>query len=246
MFPIIPSELEPTWNVPPTLDSEQPKAALLVDAAVPPYVRARFVSKVYALVAFQLFLTTGSVALFVFQPMLHSWALTHGAFASFLGSIWALFLACMFSCARGRHPWNALIFVAFTLAESLSIGTLCGAIDNPSLVLTSIGSGLALFASLSLTTCMRKTSMDITESTPMLILLGAGFVVLFGSLLDVSGFVMLGSALGIVAFSGFVVYDTHQLLTTLGPDDALDAALQLYLDAVNLVLCVMNFGGTDS
>ena len=54
---------------------------------------------------------------------------------------------------------------------------------------------------------------------------------------------------GTVVFSGFVLYDTSLLVHRFGPDEAIDACLILYLDALNLFLSLLGMlqsSGTSS
>ncbi len=47
------------------------------------------------------------------------------------------------------------------------------------------------------------------------------------------------ASLGMLVFSGLVLYDTSLMLKYMGPDDAVIAAVQLYLDFVNLFLYIL-------
>ena len=47
-------------------------------------------------------------------------------------------------------------------------------------------------------------------------------------------------------FSGYVLYDTSTMLLHMTPDDAIVAVIQLYLDVVNLFLCVLQVLDTSA
>lgn len=43
----------------------------------------------------------------------------------------------------------------------------------------------------------------------------------------------------VVIFSGFILYDTQQIMKRLSPDEAIVGALSLYVDIINLFLSVL-------
>merc|ERR1712039_826747 len=61
---------------------------------------------------------------------------------------------------------------------------------------------------------------------------------------------ILYSLFGVVLFCGYIVYDTHRVLRVYGPDDAIMASIELYLDILNLFLYILEFlsrmSGSDS
>ena len=44
---------------------------------------------------------------------------------------------------------------------------------------------------------------------------------------------------GVALFTGFILYDTYMILTKLGVDDYIIAAIELYLDVINLFLMIL-------
>jgi FtsH-binding integral membrane protein len=44
---------------------------------------------------------------------------------------------------------------------------------------------------------------------------------------------------GAVVFSGFIIFDTHIMMTKLSPEEYIMAAINLYLDAINLFLYIL-------
>ena len=50
---------------------------------------------------------------------------------------------------------------------------------------------------------------------------------------------MVFSVGGALLFSGYILYDTSVILHKLGPDDYIVAAINLYLDIVNLFLYLL-------
>ena len=216
---------------------DAPPQPIAPACAVPPYVRAHFVRRVYALVALQLGTTAGAAALCA-GPLRAPVQQYAAPYLLLGGSFVALALACAQPCVRGRAPWNALALAAFTLAESACVGALA-AVAPVGVVVVSATATAALFAGLSLLACALQRPLQ-WEGYCLALLVAAGATAFLGSFFVTSNALALGVGfLGILGFSGLVLHDTTQLLHVYGPDDALDAALQLYLDALNLFLCVM-------
>ena len=44
---------------------------------------------------------------------------------------------------------------------------------------------------------------------------------------------------GVALFVGFILYDTHMIITHLGVDDYIIAAIELYLDVINMFLYIL-------
>ena len=52
--------------------------------------------------------------------------------------------------------------------------------------------------------------------------------------------------LGVVLFSIYIVYDVSMICNKLGYDDYIVAALELYLDIINLFLRILSLNGGES
>ncbi|KAG6766148.1 hypothetical protein POTOM_030215 [Populus tomentosa] len=58
---------------------------------------------------------------------------------------------------------------------------------------------------------------------------------------------MIYGCLGAIVFSGFIVYDTDNLIKRFSYDEYISAAINLYLDIINLFLALLNiFNAVDS
>ena len=44
---------------------------------------------------------------------------------------------------------------------------------------------------------------------------------------------------GVALFVGFILYDTNRVMKIYGPDDAIMASIELYLDILNLFLYIL-------
>merc|ERR1719229_1830563 len=59
-----------------------------------------------------------------------------------------------------------------------------------------------------------------------------------GSMFGFGGGLMY-SACGAILFCGYIVFDTHRVMEVYGPDDAIVAAIELYLDVINLFMYLL-------
>ena len=204
----------------PTLDSPY---------VVPPYVHTQLVRRVYALVSVQL----GATAL-------TAWALAplwvsalQALHVSLLATVVGLGFVCAFASAQGRHPWNLVAFLGITATQAVGMSALC-AVHDPRVVVTCAASAVALFVLLGAGTWVLGRPPHDLEALALSLFLFAGVL---SVLLPVTQSSLWGTA-GVMAMVLFVVHDTGTL-RDLTPDHALDAALQLYLDALNLFACLV-------
>lgn len=51
---------------------------------------------------------------------------------------------------------------------------------------------------------------------------------------------MIYGGLGAIIFSGYIIYDTNNLIKRFSYDDYIWAAVSLYLDIINLFLALLN------
>lgn len=51
------------------------------------------------------------------------------------------------------------------------------------------------------------------------------------------------AAVGAILFAGFIVFDTHMILHKLSPEEYILAAINLYLDILNLFLEILKILG---
>lgn len=188
-----------------------------LDDDTPAYVRTDFVRRVYALVSVQISVTAGVAALthHVVQSPTLSLAGSGCAMACVLGTL----------CARGHHPWNLLLLAALSISEGLALHILAP------VALPAAGSALTLFV---LLTALSWRGVDCSFASAFLLTVGVclPLVVVLPPIHSTLG------ALGVLIACLFVVHDTAALVDVYTPDEAVDAALQLYLDVVQLFVCL--------
>ena len=218
---------------------------LLVDAT--PDIRSGFVKKVYGLVGVQLLLTFGWMLLVSSQQDVQSYVLhTPGVRTSC--SILGLVLICPLMVYKDRYPLNLVLLLGFTMCEAYTLGVLGAAYAAQTqnyLIVFSLGLTMTVFVILSSYVHVTQRDMSFLEeglTVTTLTLVGMG---LFAMFLPYSSTLHLFvSGVGVIVFSGYVLYDTSTMIHYMTPDDAVIAAVQLYLDIINLFLCILQLFST--
>ena len=208
----------------------------------PPEVRTAFVKRVYSLLTLQLLFTGGVGALFAFAPSGRQLGVKQLTPLCMGGGVGALICACALIACKSKHPWNLLLLALFTLCEATSLGALvslyCSA-GRGALVVGALAATTLLFAGLSCYVHVTRREFAFLNgllAVGLFSLVAAGIVSLFAPSMLLESMI---ASVGVVVFSGFVLYDTSELIHRMGPDDAVVAVVQLYLDFVNLFLSVL-------
>lgn len=200
--------------------------------------RLEFLKKVYGLLTASL-LTTTVAAYFgqALDPATYFWPLL----IAFFGTL-------IFAMAVRRKPvWNLIALFSFTTVGGLFIAPVMlmynAAVVQEALVLT-----LVIFGSLTMYVVISKKDFSFLSG----FLITGLIVVIVGSLLNaflfhspMGEFVIAGG--GTLLFSGFILYDTSNILRNYDVQDYTAATLSLYLDILNLFLFLLRLlgGGRD-
>ncbi|XP_017902923.1 PREDICTED: bax inhibitor 1-like isoform X2 [Capra hircus] len=183
-------------------------------------VRRAFIVKVFFLLSIQLLITGAIVSLFVFCKALRSWVIKNPWFNyTLLPAFFVIFivLAC---CGKLRRqvPANYILLGLFTVLQGLLLGTV-SVFYNAEEVLWATGATALVTLSLSL----------FALQTKWLHLLYAG--------------------LGTVIFSLYLVMDVQLMVggrhhhSDLDPEEYVFAALNIYMDIINLFLFILQLIG---
>ncbi|NXY43539.1 LFG4 protein, partial [Ceuthmochares aereus] len=199
------------------------------------HIRMAFLRKVYSILSIQVLLTTVTSAIFLYSTGVQAFVHERPALLliSGLGSL-AVIVALIFY--RHQHPVNLYLLFGFTLLEALTVAIAVSFYDV-SIVLQAFILTTAVF--LVLTTYTLQSKRDFSK-------FGAGYVVvlifflivLFVKILFFYSETMelVFAAAGALLFCGFIIYDTHLLMHKLSPEEYILAAINLYLDIINLFL----------
>jgi len=205
-------------------------------------IRSGFIKRVYGILSIQLLFTVASSAFFMFHQPTRAFVLHTPSImmtAAFLPFGFLLGLHCY----KNSHPTNVFLLGGFTMAISYTTGVICAAYYQHGLglvVLQALVLTAAVF--ISLTTYVHISKKDFS-------FLGAGlfaslWILIFWGMLNWFfdfglGGRMIFSLVGALIFVGYILYDTSMIIHHYGPDDAIIAAIALYLDLVNLFLYLL-------
>mmetsp|Transcript_114642 Transcript_114642/g.286580 ORF Transcript_114642/g.286580 Transcript_114642/m.286580 type:complete len:290 (+) Transcript_114642:32-901(+) len=205
--------------------------------------RANFIRKVFGILAFQMAITVTICAAAMFIPFVQAAfiRLLVSPGASFMIMIPAICVLCALQKYKSEHPTNYYLLLAFTVLMSMSVAGVCALYQKAGLgflILQAFVATAIAFGSLSLYAL--KSGKDFTWMGGMLSMALMGMIgfSFFGALFGFHGGAIF-SLFGVVVFSGFILYDTSRVLQVYGPDDAIVAAVELYLDILNLFLYIL-------
>eukprot|EP00440_Ansanella_granifera_P008857 gb/GFBE01009598.1/.p1 GENE.gb/GFBE01009598.1/~~gb/GFBE01009598.1/.p1 ORF type:complete len:253 (+),score=51.28 gb/GFBE01009598.1/:1-759(+) len=222
-------------------------------------VRRGFVRKVYGLLTAQLALTVLIAAQIVLAASASSaedWIKSH-EWLLWLSVFGTIAMMCSLLCCRDvvrSYPTNYIILFAFTAAEAIMIGFVSTMFTPQSLLLAA---GVTTLIFLALTGYATFSSTDFTGSAPY-IFAGLTGLLIFGLVLmllplfgvPVAVATMVYDFLGVVLFSFCIIFDTQLMLgewgghkVTISIDEYVFAALNLYMDIVNLFFHLLSLVG---
>ncbi|KAE8541635.1 hypothetical protein D1P53_001804 [Cryptococcus gattii VGV] len=200
-------------------------------------IRMLFVRKVYSILLIQLLATAG-VSILLSLPSAKDFTHTNPwiMWIPMIGSFVSLFFVYW---KRHHHPANLILLGLFTLFEATMIGLAVSYYESR-IVIQALFITLGVFIGLTLFTF--QTKYDFSSFAPILFIGIWGLITTyliqiflpFNATVDlvIAGFSTL-------LFSGFVLYDTQQIMKRLSVDEAIAGALTLYLDFLNLFLSIL-------
>jgi len=214
-------------------------------------VRRGFIRKVFGILSVQLLITFAIAAslmsvdgakLYVQQ---NAWPVSVAA-VSLFGSL--ISLACCGDLHR-KFPYNYALLGIFTVSESFFVGVISMQYDTQVVIMALCTTALVVAG---LTAYAFQTKYDFTTFGGILFcslfcLIGFGFMTMF-----IQNHVMeiMYSSVGALIFSCYLVFDIQLLMhgkrVQLSPDDYVFAALNLYLDIVQLFLHILRLYGEMS
>uniref|UniRef100_A0A0C9RHZ3 TSA: Wollemia nobilis Ref_Wollemi_Transcript_19177_1334 transcribed RNA sequence n=1 Tax=Wollemia nobilis TaxID=56998 RepID=A0A0C9RHZ3_9CONI len=204
-------------------------------------LRWAFIRKVYSILSLQLLLTVVVAATVVlYSPLTLFIAGTPGLLLGI--SILPLILMCPLYCYHQKHPINLVLLGLFTVFLSLTVGVSCaftkGRIVLEALILTAA----VVFSLTGYTFWASKKGKDFSFLGPilfssLLVLILFGFIQMVFPLGPLSTTIYGG--VGAIIFSGYIVYDTDNLIKRFTYDQYVWASVVLYLDILNLFLTLL-------
>mmetsp|Transcript_117159 Transcript_117159/g.327909 ORF Transcript_117159/g.327909 Transcript_117159/m.327909 type:complete len:268 (-) Transcript_117159:271-1074(-) len=223
--------------------------------SMPPDIRRGFIRKVYSLLTVQLVITLAIGTLFRVYTS-KAWLVNNAwvLYLSCFGSMGMMIgMACCCQQIARKYPTNYIFLFTFTIFMSVLVGFACMVYTGES-VLIAVATTALVFFCLTAYACCTKT--DFTGAGPYLMaalmtMLAFSLVMsLWSFFAPLPPWLRMGFAfMGVILFSFYIVYDTQQIVGgthkkfEFDIDDYVFAALNLYLDIINLFLFLLQIFG---
>jgi len=212
-------------------------------------IRHAFVRKVYSILVAQLTINVSLIALFLFVEPVSFWFKQNG-WMHWVLIAFTFILVIVLACCDGvrrTYPANMILLGAFTIAESLLVASITAHYDTDTVL---IAVGITTVVVLGITLFSLQTKYDFTGSgiylfVALLILMVFGFlaIIIRSKIMHI-----IYAAAGAGIFSMYLVFDTQLMLGgkhkySISPEEYIMAALNLYLDIINLFLMILRLVG---
>ncbi|OSX80822.1 hypothetical protein BU14_0032s0079 [Porphyra umbilicalis] len=211
------------------------------------FVRLQFLRKVYTILSMQLALTVAVAAVFMLSDSVRHFVIAANGPMTIVGLIATLGFLFALMAYKDKHPLNLYLLAGFTAAESYMVGTVCAIYQEQGigdLVLEAFALTMLVFVSLTIYCFVSKRDFSFLGG-----FLFAGLIIMVGAsvlnlLLGLGGaqnstFSFAISVAGALLFTGYILYDTSVIMNQLGPDEWAIAAVNLYLDLINLFMYIL-------
>jgi len=203
-------------------------------ASVTTTERLVFIKKVYSLLAMSMgsaavgaYLGSGPLLLLVAPNMM----------LFFILQIALIFFA---SFAARKPGLNMVALFSFTTVSGLTLGPLLYQV-GPSIAAEAFALTAITFAGLSMYVVYSKKDFSFMSGflmTGLIVLVVGGLLNMFFIQSGMMHFVMSGAS--VLLFSGFILYDTSNIMRYYGTDEYVSATLALYLDVLNLFIALLS------
>ena len=199
--------------------------------------RATLVRRTYSLVFAGVLVTMLGVAFASGQPRLLEFSLRY-PFVMFIATFAPLVAA---QAMRDRFPVNIALTFLFTFAEGLFLAPMLLLMEQRAPGVTGqaallTGSTFAVLTGYAFVSRRDFSAWGAFLTTGLWVLLGTMLLSYF--IPSVAGGLWI-AAVGTLLFSGLLVFDTWRLRNVYGPNDYVLAAVQIYLDLLNLFLFIL-------
>ncbi|KAI6693175.1 hypothetical protein NL676_020885 [Syzygium grande] len=204
-------------------------------------LRWGFIRKVYGILAAQIVLTTVVSAVTVLCAPVNDLLRGNSGLLLFLVFL-PLILLWPLHVYQQKHPLNFVFLGLFTLSLSLTVGVSCANTDGRIVLEALVLTSSVVCALTGYTFWASKKGKDFSYLGPILF---TGLIVLFmTSFMQMmfplgSTSVAIYGGMAAVIFSGYIVYDTENLIKRFTYDEYIWASITLYLDILNLFLTIL-------
>ncbi|KAJ8766331.1 hypothetical protein K2173_022390 [Erythroxylum novogranatense] len=204
-------------------------------------LRWGLIRKVYSILSVQLVLTTVVSAVTVLYAPIND-LLRGSAGLLLLLCILPFFLVMVLHAYHQKHPVNLILLGVFTVSLSFLVGASCANTDGKIVLEALILTSAVVLSLTGYTFWAARKGQDFSFLGPILftgliILILSSFIQVFFPLGSTSTAVYGG--ISALIFSGYIVYDTDNLIKRYTYDQYILASVALYLDILNLFLSIM-------
>jgi len=208
-------------------------------------IRRGFIRKVYGILVVQLSISLAFIAWFTFHEPTKLYVRSH------MGIWWAalaVMIVCLITMAccgdvRRKAPMNFIFLFLFTLAQSFMLGAAASTYNTDAVIMAV---GICAAVCLALTLFAFQTKWDFTILggglfVAVIVLMVFGIIAIFVHDRIVT---LVYASLGAMLFSLYLVYDTQLMMGgkhkySISPEEYIFAALNLYLDIVNIFMYIL-------
>ncbi|XP_050300697.1 protein lifeguard 1 isoform X3 [Anthonomus grandis grandis] len=214
-------------------------------------IRRGFIRKVYSILMVQLAITCAFIALFSFEPKTKHFVQTTPSlfFVALALMIVAIITLACCGEVRRKAPMNYIVLFIFTIAEGFLLGVSASTYDQDAVIMAA---GITTVVCLALTLFAFQTKYDFTMMGGIL-LVAVVVLFMFGILaifIHNKIFQLVYASLGALIFSFYLIYDTQMMLGgkhkySISPEEYVFAALNLYLDIINIFMYILAIIGNS-
>ncbi len=208
--------------------------------------RATLVRRTYGLVFLGVLATMLGTAFTLTQQALMGAVIQH----PFIAMICVFAPLIMAQRSAREFPKNVILTLLFTFVEGVFIAPFLAVAEAraPGSVMSAGALTLVAFGGLTLYALLSRRDFSAWGSFFMiglLVLIAASVINMFVASAAAGLWI---SAVGVLVFSGLLVFDTWRILRSgqFGQEDYVIAAVQIYLDLLNMFLFILSFFGRDN
>ncbi|KAM9308066.1 protein lifeguard 2-like [Gastrophryne carolinensis] len=237
--------LHPDVEVPPEYTTGLQDSSPFSERAI----RRAFIRKVYMTLTLQLLVTFGIVFMFTFWKTLRYWVQEYPYIMYAVLPVTFILVMVLACCdqARRKVPLNYILLALFTICEGALLGTLAAFFDADAVMWAT---GATILVTLGLTLFAFQTKWDFTVLSGGL-LVALMVLLSFGILAAIFRSMWLNivyACIGTLIFGMYLVFDTQLIIGgkhrySLSPEDYIFAALNIYIDIVNLFMLLLQIFG---
>ncbi|KAK3744020.1 hypothetical protein RRG08_021848 [Elysia crispata] len=214
-------------------------------------VRMGFIRKVYAILSVQIGITVAMIALFLYVKPVKEYS-EDNPWMWILAFVLTIIILIVLACChdfRRKSPINMVLLISFTVCEGFLLGTVSSHYDRDEVLMAM---GITAIVTVALTIFAFQTKWDFTMMggilfVAVIVLFCFGLLCLFIQSRILS---IVYASIGALIFSVYLVFDTQLMLGgkhkyALSPEEYIFAALNLYLDIINLFLFILSIIGSS-